>query len=146
MIMWSFSFEGPSLFNCNHGDRTEVGKEHRSVPCGDCMMDDLKKKVFFLDLCTFWVTVEGKAGSRLIKIMKYENADVFTVSSIVFKTLYFYKPHDRTFSSFFKCSTTKLSNSHLFVFSLLPLDELCWVASCEKKKQIRKRNDKRIKR
>lgn len=49
MIMWSFSFEGPSLslaHNCNHGDRTEVGKEHRSVPCGDCMMDDLKKKIF----------------------------------------------------------------------------------------------------
>lgn len=44
MIMWSFSFEGPSLFNCNHGDRTEVWEEHRSVPCGDCMMDDLKKK------------------------------------------------------------------------------------------------------
>lgn len=63
--------------------------------------------------------MQGKAGSRLIKIMKYENADVFTVPSIVFKTLYFYKPHDRTFSSFFKCSTTKLSNSHLFVFFLV---------------------------
>lgn len=98
MIMWSFSCERPLLswvHNCNHGDRTEAGKEHRSVPCDDCMMDDL---------WMFWASFFLKSWN--MKILMFSlfpklKAGMFKCRVVALFLL-------------FKCNTMKLSNSLFF--------------------------------